>query len=121
MLIKILNQFSYQSFPIVDGMIEVSDEELKEIGKTKCFDVKAQTVIDYVKPEPTLEQKLAKYPILVEEYIREKYSISAELAILRQKDDKPGEFEEYNTYAEACKLRAKKNLGIEEDSTNEDI
>lgn len=121
MLIKIIDEFSYQSFPIVDGMIEVSEEDLKEIGKTKCFDMEAQTVIDYVKPEPTLEQKLARYPILVEQYIREKYSLSAELAILRQKDSKPEEFEEYNTYAEACKVRAKEDLGIEEDSTNEDI
>ena len=121
MLIKIINKFSYQSFPPVDGMIEVSDEELKKIGKTKCFDVETQTVIDYVKPEPTLEQKLAQYPLLVEKYIREKYSISAEFSILRQKDDKPEEFEEYNAFAEACKIRAKEDLGIEEDSTNEDI
>lgn len=112
MLIKIINKFSYQSFPPVDGMIEVSDEELKEIGKTKCFDIEAQTVIDYIKPEPTLEQKLAQYPLLVEKYIREKYSISAEFSILRQKDDKPEEFNEYYIYAESCKVRAKQELGL---------
>lgn len=52
--------------------------------------------------------KAARYPILVERYIREKYSLSAELAILRQRDTKAEEFAEYNSYAEECKVRAKK-------------
>lgn len=52
------------------------------------------------------------YGELVESYIREKYSISAELAILRQRDTKPEEFAEYNAYAEQCKAKAKEILGI---------
>lgn len=43
----------------------------------------------------------------VTELIRERYTISDELAILRQRDAKPEEFEAYNTYAEECKKRAK--------------
>ena len=39
--------------------------------------------------------------------IREKYSLDEELAIQRQRDTKPQEFEEYFTYCENCKLRAK--------------
>lgn len=35
--------------------------------------------------------------------IRERYSIDDELAILRQRDTKPEEFEAYNAYAESCK------------------
>jgi hypothetical protein len=35
--------------------------------------------------------------------IREKYSIDAEFAILRQRDTKPEEFAEYNAYCESCK------------------
>ena len=50
------------------------------------------------------------YGDLVEKLIRKKYSLSAELAILRQKDTKPLEYEEYNQYAEDCKLQAKKFL-----------
>lgn len=114
MLIKILGTFDYQSFPLCEDMIEITEEELAEIGKTKCFDVETQTIIDYVKPEKTLEQKLKEYPIIVEQYIRQKYSISAELAILRQRDSKPEEFEEYNSYAESCKIIAKEKLGIME-------
>ena len=35
--------------------------------------------------------------------IREKYSLDDELAILRQRDTKPQEFEEYNSYVEKIK------------------
>ena len=44
--VKILSQFEYQTYPIVEGMIKVKDSDLKEIGKTKCFDVENQCVID---------------------------------------------------------------------------
>ena len=67
-----------------------------------------------------LEIKLAKanhkerevYPKLVQELINEKYSIYRELAVQRQRETKPQEFEEYNTYCEQCKARAKQMLGI---------
>ena len=52
----------------------------------------------------------AVYGSLVEKKIREKYSLSAELAILRQRDDKPEEFAEYNAYVEQCKDEVKKSL-----------
>ena len=51
-------------------------------------------------PEKTYEQ-------LASEYIREKYSLDAELAILRQKDEKPEEYAAYYAYAEECKARAR--------------
>ena len=64
---------------------------------------------EYTKEE--LEaQKQKRYSKLVEQYIREKYSLSNELAILRQRDTKPEEFNEYNVYAETCKTRAKEEL-----------
>lgn len=40
--------------------------------------------------------------------IRERYSVDDELAILRQRDTKPDEFEAYNAYAEQCKADVKK-------------
>lgn len=52
------------------------------------------------------------YPQLVENKIRTKYSVSAELAILRQRDTKPEEFAEYNAFCEQCKAQAKTELGI---------
>ena len=35
--------------------------------------------------------------------IRERYSESQEFAVLRQKEEKPEEYQEYFTYCEACK------------------
>lgn len=114
MLVKILSELDYQLFPITKDMIEISDEDFKEIGKTKCFDVENQSVIDYVKPEPTLEERLLEYRLLVEKYIRQKYTISDELAILRKKDECPKEFEDYYSYAETCKVIAKEKLNLTE-------
>jgi hypothetical protein len=39
--------------------------------------------------------------------IRKRYTINDELAILRQRETKPQEFEEYNTYVEQCKSKFK--------------
>lgn len=47
------------------------------------------------------------YKILVEAMIRNVYTISGELAILRQRDEKKEEFDAYYQYAEQCKAYAK--------------
>lgn len=49
---------------------------------------------------PTYEEKVV-------ELIRLRYNLNQELAILRQRDSKPDEFAEYNTYCEECKSKAK--------------
>ena len=55
-MIKVLikTNIDYQTYPEVPGMIKVSDDDLKQIGKTKCFDVKNKKMIDYT-PEPEQE------------------------------------------------------------------
>ena len=53
--VKIYSKLEYQTYPIVEGMIKVKESDLKEIGKTKCFDVENQCVIDYT-PEPEPEE-----------------------------------------------------------------
>lgn len=52
------------------------------------------------------------YPALVGAIMADRYSQADELAILRQRDSKPDEFEEYNRYAENVKAFAKGLLGI---------
>lgn len=52
----------------------------------------------------------AEYADEVERLIRERYSVSAELAILRQQADKPDEYAAYYAFAEQCKAQAKENL-----------
>lgn len=44
--------------------------------------------------------------------IRRKYTISDEIAVLRQRDTKPEEFEAYNSYVEECKRAAKEYYDI---------
>lgn len=50
------------------------------------------------------------YSEAVNDEIRKRYSVSQELAILRQRDTKPDEFAEYNAYCEEVKafVKAKK-------------
>ena len=47
------------------------------------------------------------YAALVNGLIRRRYSLSAELAVLRQRDEKPEEFSAFHDYAEACKAEAR--------------
>lgn len=42
--------------------------------------------------------------------VRQRYDVNTELAILRQRDEKPDEFDEYYAYVEKCKMRAKAKL-----------
>lgn len=48
---------------------------------------------------------------LISEKIRKVYSVNDELAILRQRDEKPEEFEAYYKFVEECKAEVKKMLG----------
>ena len=50
------------------------------------------------------------YANLVSKLIRERYSVDDEMAILRQKETKPEEWNEYNTYCEWCKTKAKEEI-----------
>lgn len=47
------------------------------------------------------------YPGVVQLAIADRYDQSAELAIQRQRESKPDDFEEYNDYCEWCKSIAK--------------
>ena len=44
--------------------------------------------------------------------IRKKYSLNAELAVLRQRDSKPDEFDAYNEFVELCKKEVKEELDL---------
>lgn len=51
--------------------------------------------------------KKEAYAALVNGAIRRRYSLSAELAVIRQRDEKPDEFAAFHAYAEACKAEAR--------------
>ncbi len=52
------------------------------------------------------------FGVLVDDMIRCQYSISDELAILRQRDSKPEEFTAYNEFTEQCKTDAQELLAL---------
>ena len=72
-----------------------------------------------------IEKKLAKlngvtnevYGQEVDRLIRKRYTLSQELAIMRQRDTKPEEWEAYNAYCEECKAEAKREVYGEEKET----
>ena len=59
------------------------------------------------RPEPTAEQKQAQYERRVDELIRSKYTLSQELAIIRQQAIKREEYQAYFDYCEECKAKAR--------------
>ena len=50
------------------------------------------------------------YGARASELIRERYSLDAELAILRQRGEKPDEYQAYFAFCEECKVRAKREI-----------
>ena len=89
----------------VEELDELSDEVTKkEIEHTETFNV-AEVKANFVVFTET--QKKARYEAKVDRLVREKYSLSNELALLRQRDAKPEEFAEYDEYVELCKAIAK--------------
>lgn len=63
-------------------------------------------------PAPTAKETQAAYENYVNTLIREKYTLSQELSILRQRDTKPEEYNAYNAYCEMCKIEAKAKYQI---------
>ena len=63
--------------------------------------------------------KDVSYEEFINRMVRSKYSIDQEFAILRQRDTKPEEFEEYNTFVESCKSRAKQFVKEREENKND--
>ena len=51
------------------------------------------------------------YEDIAVELIRRRYTINDELAIQRQREEKPEEFAQYFAYCEACKQKARGYIG----------
>lgn len=60
------------------------------------------------------KERAIRYENEVMYKIRQRYSINQELALLRQGDSKPIEYQEYYDYVELCKASVKSELGITE-------
>ena len=55
-----------------------------------------------------------EYGALVNRLLRERYSLSEELSLLRRREEAPALFTAYNEYAETCKEEAKRIIYGEE-------
>lgn len=71
------------------------------------------TVEDFEEVDRAPAYTTSEYEARVSELIRGRYTLDAELAILRQRDSKPEEFAAYNNFADECKSRARAELGGE--------
>lgn len=88
---------------ITDETTEVCDIEVP-VMRIVYRDMTAEEEAEMIANQPTDERT---YEEKVEDFIRERYTVSDELAILRQRYTKPNEFEEYNEFCEECKAKAK--------------
>ena len=87
----------HYNYNIKEVLITTQDGEEKTI-----FDY--ETVHFWGNPE---------YATLVSLVIREKHSVDSEIAILRQRESKPEQFEEYNMFCEEVKSMVKNDLNLE--------
>ena len=85
-----------------NGILEVGD---KQIINPTHDQIVTNGWEEYIPP--VSEPYIHTYEERVEQLIREKYSLSAELAIQRQRDTKTVEFDEYFAYCEQCKAEAR--------------
>ena len=84
--------------------VDQKDEQGNIIQKATWQEITEQEYLELTKePEPLKPT----YEQIVQQKIRARYSIDEELAIQRQRDTKPDEFQEYNNYCEQCKAEAR--------------
>ena len=106
-------------------MIQVTDKEVysdsdkyvHRLGTESYFKrstlLPGDTVEKFEEVDAIPEETGTSYNEEVNSMIRQRYSLSEELAILRQRDTKPEEFAVYNEYAEECKSKVKAMMGVQ--------
>lgn len=127
---KIVPKVVKRSEPVFDENKEIIDykvfeetieEEITEIVQETIEEEKSRTyltcdlVANFIQltEEQIAEQKQKRYESLCQQYIRERYSPTDENKVVREyladmyNLDKKAQFDEYNTYVESCKIKAK--------------
>ena len=80
-------------------------------AKTKMATTRDLTP-EEVEAVGAMQQQQISYDQLVSDLIRAKYTIDQELAINRQRDTKPEEFQAYFDFCEQCKIKAHESTTI---------
>lgn len=89
-----------------NGMFRVYYNEEPNIEEILASDDEGETTKHQIYSYNIIDVKELSKSSIASSLIREVYSIDDELAILRQKDSKPEEFDEYDRFAEECKAIA---------------
>lgn len=85
------------------------DFDFSKQGDYKIIDDELILAVDEAEKQAEKEYwKSIPYDEAVDTEIRKRYSVSQEFAILRQKDEKPEEYDAYYAYCEECKAFVKK-------------
>ena len=59
-----------------------------------------------------------RYAGMVQSLIRKRYTLEEELAVQRQREEKPEEFAQYFAYCETCKQKAREYTGKMEEEND---
>lgn len=70
----------------------------------------SQTLEDFEEVDELPKYTRQEYVDKVRKLIKEEYQVEDEIALYRQKEAKPEEFEKYNKFCEDCKIKAKEIL-----------
>lgn len=103
--------------PPFDEQLIAAGYEIKEVEIPEPEVIEGDFVeegIEQPVEDEVVETPKKTYEQRVVELIRLHYSVDDELAILRQRDTKTEEFEEYNYYCENCKTIARVEFGLQE-------
>lgn len=87
-----------------------SDKYVLRIDSNSCFKrgyLLKNDTLDMFKEVDSIPKDEEEYKQKVRELIAEKYAMEDEIAFIRQKDTKPDEYAEYNSFVESCKAKAK--------------
>ena len=83
---------------------------MKKVINGKVYELTPEEIVAMEAEQQRYEKEYwasVDYAEAVNDKIRERYSISDEFAILRQKDEKPEEYVAYFAYCEECKAFVK--------------
>ena len=92
----------------VEWVVDVPKVEAKE-AYDEYEDI--QVYIPYTDEE-LAKKKEEHEECLIEQYIRERYSISQEIGILRKRDEEPEKAKKHYDYVEECIVRARAEISI---------
>lgn len=79
----------------------------------RCIKLPNDNIENFEEVDAQPKYSRMDYENKVNELIRERYTESQEFSILRQKDTKLDEYNQYYSYCEECKIKAKEILNNE--------